>query len=468
MLRVLAIAIAANAAPVATARPTLVDVEACDAALRNCRPTAPHRLDPQGREIWMRARIAGTPREPMRVMVSAIASSEVWFNGVMIGRNGRPGPSAAAEEPGQMDASFLLPAGLWRPEGNRIAIRLSSFHSPLRLRGPVNGIHLMRESAMTSQLWRLAPPLVAAGALLAGCLYFTALAILGRTRSSLLLAAMSGAAVVQAGAEMWRSLAPYAYPLHPVRLSLILAMAWLFAVLLAAFAAERFQTGRRWIAPTAVGLAGLALVLTPMGFDERTACTLALGAVAAAVPALIGVRRRAPGAWLAVGFLASFLGLIFIAPQPFLDLSFFMAAAVLTLALVVAEAARLRRLAGAREAELVRAAAQPDRLSVATAKGVEIVPLAEIAAIVGADDYAELRLTDGRTLLHAARLDHLAETLPERFVRIHRSAIANLAYATGMTRAGSRWVLEMNGGVALPVSRARASDIRVALATFSD
>ena len=104
-----------------------------------------------------------------------------------------------------------------------------------------------------------------------------------------------------------------------------------------------------------------------------------------------------------------------------------------------------------------------DRLTVASSRGVELVPIVDIIAVVGADDYVELRLTGGRCLLHAARLDRLETELPTGFLRVHRSVIANLALATGYARDGGRWTLLMQDGAALPISRRRLPALRETL-----
>jgi DNA-binding LytR/AlgR family response regulator len=91
------------------------------------------------------------------------------------------------------------------------------------------------------------------------------------------------------------------------------------------------------------------------------------------------------------------------------------------------------------------------------------VPIADVVAILGADDYVELRLSSGRCLLHAARLDRLETDLPAGFLRVHRSAIANLAYATGLERDAGRSRVILQSGPALPVSRARLATVREAL-----
>jgi DNA-binding LytR/AlgR family response regulator len=124
---------------------------------------------------------------------------------------------------------------------------------------------------------------------------------------------------------------------------------------------------------------------------------------------------------------------------------------------------RLGRDDRGREAALTRAASRPDRLTVASARGVELAPIAEILAVVGADDYVELRMIGGRSLLHTARLDGLTTQLPANFLRIHRSVIANLDHVQRLERDGDRWRLHLSEGAPLPVSRSRQPALREAL-----
>jgi DNA-binding LytR/AlgR family response regulator len=155
------------------------------------------------------------------------------------------------------------------------------------------------------------------------------------------------------------------------------------------------------------------------------------------------------------------MGLLF--PTWLVDLSYFLFAVGLVLPLLMAEVVRLGRNDQAREVALTRAAARPNCLTVASSRGVERVPLSDIVAVVGADDYVELRLTNGRRLLHAARLDRLEEELSASFLRVHRSVIANLAHVRGFEREGGRGRLLMDEGAPLPISRNRLPTVRDAL-----
>jgi hypothetical protein len=273
---------------------------------------------------------------------------------------------------------------------------------------------------------------------------------------------MSGVAALQALVENVRNLMRYDYPWHIWRVGAIWLLSAVFAVLLVAFAASRFAPRRRNLLVALTILLAVGSFLAP-GFDSKTGWALVLGVGVAGFAAALGMRAKLPGAAPLLAYLATFLVVAIAQPVWLLDLSFFLLAASLVLPLLLVEVVRLGREDRDREAALTRAASRPDRLTVATAKGVELVPLKDIVAILGADDYAELRLTGGRSLLHAARLERLEAQLPASFVRIHRSAIANLAHVQRLERDGTRSRLHMSEGPPLPVSRSRMPAVRDAL-----
>lgn len=432
-------------------------------ALTDCRPLV-GKIDPQGRELWLRAGIPARQDDGHKAMfIMGAASSEVWLNGVRLGANGQPGPTAAAERPGRYHAELPIPDTLWRASGNTLIVRMSAFHTGLRFASPIGwmGVGAARQPSL---LPLLAVTFVAAGALAASAFGFTAIWAMRRTGSSLMLAGLAAVAALQAVVESLRHLWRYDYPFHVWRLGAIWLLALAFALLLTAWAGSRFAP--RW-RTRLVGIAALTLPLTWVvpGFDIKTVVALLAGVALAGVAALEGVRSGLSGARATLAWLALFLALA--AAQPFLllDLSFFVLAAILVLPLLIAEVVRLGRDDRDREAALTRAASRPDRLTVASARGVQLVPIPEIVAAVGADDYVELRLTGGRSLLHATRLDRLEAQLPPGFLRIHRSVIANLAHAAKLERDGGRWRLHMAEGSPLPVSRSRLPALRDALET---
>ena len=429
--------------------------------LSDCRPIQGF-VDPQGRELWVRSTVAApTDNRPRALYLVGAAASEAWLNGQHLGVNGKPGATAQDEVPGRYQAILPIRETAWRPGENEVVLRLSSFHGGLRFARPMNAMDVW-PYPYPQRIALLALTFVAAGALLAAAFGFGVIHAMRRTGSSLLLAAMASVAALQAVVESLRALLDYAYPLHAWRMSAIWLLAAGFSVLLVTYVAGRFlPKARKRMITLALGVVG-ATVLLP-GFDVKTVWALIAGVALAAVPATMGVRQSLPGARPTLAYLALFLTLALGFPEWLADFSYFLLAAGLLLPLLMVEVVRLSREDQGREAALTRAASRPDRLTVASARGVELAPIAEILAVVGADDYVELRMSGGRHLLHAARLDGLEQQLPENFLRIHRSAIANLSHAQRLERDGDRWRLHLSEGPPLPVSRSRQPALREAL-----
>lgn len=429
--------------------------------LHDCRPVE-GGIDPQGRELWLRAvvrRPAGT--SPAALYIVGTASSEVWLNGRKLGANGRPGASSGTEKPGRYEAAFPIPDSLWRPEDNVAVVRMSSFHGSVRLDIPVAGV-LVAPYPRPSSTVPLAIIFGVAGVLFAAAFSFGLIHSLRRTGSSLTLAALAGVAGLQAILESLRALVPYAYPVHGLRLLGVWGLTAIFTLLLVFWIVSRFWPQAR---RPVIAVAVLALGATSVapGFDLKTGLALMVGLSLSAVAAGVGVRRRLPTARPSLVYLVVFIVIGLLFPAWLIDLSFFLFAAGFLLPLLMAEMVRLGRDDQQREAALTRAVARADCLVVASSRGVERVPLTDVVAVVGADDYVELRLKGGRSLLHAARLDGLEEELPGNFLRVHRSAIANLDHFRAIERHGGGSRLLLEASAPLPVSRKRLALVQATI-----
>src|SRR3546814_8588119 len=65
---------------------------------------------------------------PMGRLLNATASAEVWWDGEMIGRNGRPNSTAVGELPGRIQVVFALDDLQLQAGGHRLLMRLSQQH----------------------------------------------------------------------------------------------------------------------------------------------------------------------------------------------------------------------------------------------------------------------------------------------------------------------------------------------------
>jgi two-component system LytT family response regulator len=101
------------------------------------------------------------------------------------------------------------------------------------------------------------------------------------------------------------------------------------------------------------------------------------------------------------------------------------------------------------------------RLFVRTGRAIVPLAIGSVTRFEAVGDYVAIHAAVGQHLLHLS-LNRLEERLdPRRFVRIHRGCIVNLdAVAAFRRQAGGRLVAEMSDGARLPVSRARAQELR--------
>lgn len=454
-----------------------------DFASPRCESLALYEVDPQDDVLWVRTVVSLgaeflSGAEPFGVYLSGKAASAVYLNGQYLGSNGQPGLDAASERPGRMDAVIFAPRERLREGDNELVIAMSSHHGLVTLSNPLHLIGIGRHADPTAlRLRGYWPALITFGGLLAGGLYFAVVALYGPMRiESGALALAAAAASAQLLTEAWRGLSAYAYPVHDIRLVLIVVFAALSGSALALFAWTRVYTrGHGAVFAAALSMAVLA-ALAARGFDLKAVMSLlvpvlfAIGALA--WPALRGSRP----AQMLTGVLAVFAALLLLAPSSFLDRVFFQAMALLLFVLFIQQAARLahesrrRREEEGRAQRLEAALARtreremPTRLSLASAGRVDLVEADSILRCQGAGDYVELYLASGACLLHDATLNALEESLPASFLRVHRSHIVNTDHIAALERdASGVGTLTLSDGSQVPVSRRIMPSVRSAL-----
>lgn len=102
------------------------------------------------------------------------------------------------------------------------------------------------------------------------------------------------------------------------------------------------------------------------------------------------------------------------------------------------------------------ARAQARVLAVRRKGRIELVPVEELLYAEGADKYSELVLTNGQRSFYDKGLSRLEYSLPESFVRIHKSFLVRFAMVSRLrVLRGSRYFAELKNGLRLPVGRSR-------------
>ncbi|ESQ75337.1 LytTR family DNA-binding domain-containing protein [Asticcacaulis sp. AC402] len=472
-----------QAAGAAAGEVMIHDISVCPSRFETtqCVKTSIAELDPQGRDLWVHARVSMTSEQgPLGLFVLAKASSEAWVNGVRIGTNGVPGASRALEKPGRMDVVFAIPDGLLHAGDNDIVLRLSSFHGMLHLSQPVHQLFIAPYRDPQDTILRLYwPSLVTFGVLLAGAFFFAASAISAvNRRDPLLLSLMSLFAAGQLFTEVYRGLAPYDYPVQDVRLIAITACSIAFGLTLAALIVSRFVERHALAVYAAIAALILAPAVFMPGFDGKATVSLLAAAVGCAAIAGRAAFNRDMAGKFSFAALVVFAGSILVFPNLFLDVLFFYEVAALLLVFFAARAVTFERQRRDHEREQIRAhdlevalagATLPQTPAVIRVNGagtINIVNASDITLCKGADDYVELHMADGRKILHNGAMSDLEMELPVGFLRVHRSYIVNSRVIETLKREVSGvGILTLSNGAQVPVSRRIMPKVRSALFT---
>ena len=121
-------------------------------------------------------------------------------------------------------------------------------------------------------------------------------------------------------------------------------------------------------------------------------------------------------------------------------------------ALVVEQVATLRRARAEREGEAI----------VLLKDGTRAHRVAEndILYVRAADDYCDVALADGRSLMVTMSLARFLATLPARFVRVHKSYAVNRAHVARIEpRPGGGRMLVLSDGSAVPIGRSYTASV---------
>lgn len=103
----------------------------------------------------------------------------------------------------------------------------------------------------------------------------------------------------------------------------------------------------------------------------------------------------------------------------------------------------------------------PSRIAVKGRKGIYLIPAGDIVWIEAQQYYSLLHMKDGRELVRKPLKDFERLLDPERFFRIHRSAIVNLDWIAELQPAErGRFEVRLQTGERLRMASARARDFR--------
>ncbi|MFC3714724.1 sensor histidine kinase [Luteimonas soli] len=273
--------------------------------------------------IWLRAVVEVPPGfatgdHPMGLSLNAAASAEVWWDGAMIGRNGRPESTAVGELPGRIEAVFMLDDRQLREGEHRLLMRLSRQHGSAMISTPIDQLSLGPwEDPLDDALRYYLPSVLSGGAVVLAGLFLLVTGWRSRDPAALWLSASCLALLLQLGFESLRGFVNYPYPWHGPRLVAIAASAWLFGFSLVGFFMARLRTPRpiRW--QLALGL--LALLPFFLSGDVVAAAVLLVFLGGSLLIAGMARKNGHPDAMPFLVVLALLLALLLLQTAAFLD-----------------------------------------------------------------------------------------------------------------------------------------------------
>ncbi len=455
-----------------------------------CKTVTAAEIDPQNKALWLKAKLELPDQvlkndQPYAIYVYAKTSSRVFFNGHYLGQNGTPSLSASKEFAGLMDTSFYLPPALIRQKHNELVLQLSSHHGFLQLKAPIHFIGLGSYALQADSIWQDNwISLIPLGALMMGALYFAVSSFNPyRRQSHLLFFLMAFFAANQLLAELSLYMFSYTYPMHEVRLLLIVSLALGFGCSLWVYNVLKFAAQHKalWMGG---GIAlTLAAVFVVTGFDTKTSMAILMPALLSTL--LIAYRltqQRSPKLWLFLLVYGLLSAAIQLSLGRFHDSVFYYLISLVLGFLFVQQAQELSKEQARRKTEEQQVAKlqlkldqlqqkqQPHKLKISSAGKVEWVSTDTLVYCKAAGDYTELFFSDQKTILYSGNLKEMESQLPSTFLRVHRSYLVNTDCIAALEKttaqqntAASTGFLLMNNGEQVPVSRRILPMVRNAL-----
>lgn len=313
--------------------------------------------------IWLRTKVELAPQhfvegKPLGIYIAAMASHEIWWDGECIARGGVVGRTPESEQPGPIQAHYVIPDRLAANGVHTVAIRVSAFHRHFVPSTGYWGV-LVGEYDRIARVGmsRIRIALISLSGMLMMAIFAVMMFVQNPNDKSFLflgLLCVSGALLLVA--ESYRGLFGYTYNWHLLRLSVVTALAWILDVVLLVFLSRRFpMKGAKWF--VLAGITGATIpIFTSHAWDPKAAngflCVFALSAVWCAA----AVRKRLPGSFLALLGVTFCLGGLLVSPLQFVDRNLYLALDFLLVCLLASHVLQVRQVRREREEALVKSA----------------------------------------------------------------------------------------------------------------
>jgi hypothetical protein len=236
------------------------------------------------------------PDNQQLLFISALASTEIILDGKFLAMNGRVGNKTIDEIPGNIEFWISLSPDQLNAGPHKLLLKLSTHNAPPELMQYVYGIFIQDQEAFfhRKQLTNLLPVILSGGLALVAVILFIFSISLQQKSHWWIFCLLCASASILLLAEVWRSLIGYAYPLHILRLNLILFMAGLFSLLLPWYFLSLYQMRKLvlWL----IGIFSLLVLLafSPASFDSKVYLMLFAALIISLIIHLPTIRKLTP------------------------------------------------------------------------------------------------------------------------------------------------------------------------------
>ncbi|MFT7686424.1 MAG: sensor histidine kinase YesM [Candidatus Azotimanducaceae bacterium] len=216
-----------------------------------------------------------TLSETTSLSLSLLAASEIYWDGRLLGKNGKVGMTKDSEKPGDIDVLFPIGNELLTMGDHQLAIRASTFfiddeYSPVFLGLRVIDTHSVHQFLMRSS-WLAT--FVMGGLLVIAILFQLFFWVYQRRAHTQVFSLLCLSAAFLLLAEKWRAMFGYTYDFHQQRMYLVMSFTYALCLLLPGFYLSYYDVRRKAML---LALAAFLLSCSVLLIDEYDSRSIAM------------------------------------------------------------------------------------------------------------------------------------------------------------------------------------------------
>lgn len=236
------------------------------------------------------------PGQIKGLAISFEGSYQLYWDGILIGENGKPGKSSAEEIPGDYIRYFSIPDSLAGIGMHQLTFRISNFYSKNQQFPPSIILGNLMEMVRRPMVITLLINFVA-GVFLIGFLYYLFQYLFRRKNYLILFSTLCFLLLLLLITEYLKFYVSYPYPLQHTRLKIIQYLTLGIAYATTLFILYRFSFPRKRYVITLLSVLCLAIFYFEESFDERALYAILAGLACSGIVVLKALVKKEKGAW---------------------------------------------------------------------------------------------------------------------------------------------------------------------------